>query len=179
MRRLAISRFASDRSGIAAVEFALLAPFLIILIFTSFTVFQMVRASYVADRSTFTVGDLMSRQTETNTTQLVQMKAVFEHLVTDLNTTPELRITSLIRTAGGYVVDWTYSSRPQGSLARSEMPVAALPSIAVDDSILLTESVVSVQPFMNLLPAATGASMTFAHTATTRPRFVGRLTKVN
>ncbi len=179
MRRSALQRFAQDRSGIAATEFAIVAPFLIVMIFAAFSLFQIVRASYVADKSTFTISDLVSRQTQTSNAQLGQMKAVFDRLVIDIGEAPQLRVTSLIRTAAGYVVDWSYNSVPGGTLAKSDVPLADLPDIAVNDSILLTESIVSVQPFMEILPVMTAAAMTFSYAATTRPRFVGRLVKID
>jgi Flp pilus assembly protein TadG len=176
--RTPFQRFLRDCRGVAATEFLLVAPILIVLIFTGFTVFQLVRAAYVAEKSTFTVADLMSRQLEANDALLGQMKSTFARLAQNDIGEPQLRISSIIREAKGFTVGWSYNSG-KGTLSTRALPLADLPDIAVNDSILLTESIVSVRPVLDIVSITPEGLMTFEHTAVMRPRFVGRLKKTD
>ncbi len=57
----AIERFSDDESGIAAVEFALLAPLLLTLLLGAIEVTQSVWADSKVEQATNTIGDLVSR----------------------------------------------------------------------------------------------------------------------
>ena len=62
--RGSFERIKTDESGAAGIEFTLIAPLFIILMFSAFTIFDLFRADSIADKATFTIGDFMSRQTE-------------------------------------------------------------------------------------------------------------------
>lgn len=179
MGRAGASSFLANRRGIAATEFALIAPVLLILIFIGFSLFEVIRATYVADKATYTVGDLISRQTTTDSAQLAQIADVFRHLAIDHTNAPQLRITSLLRDEDGFSVDWTYSWPANGSLSERDIPPSSLPTVAVNDSVLLTETSVTVRPFLAIMPTFKGTTMTFEHEGATRPRFVGRLVRTD
>ena len=166
--RLAV--FARDTRGIAATEFILVVPLLLLILIGSFTIFDWLRASYVTQRATFTVGDLVSRQTERDDDVLDQVKETFFRLAVNDVGQPQLRITSILQTEDGFEVDWTYNSG-SGSLAS-----------ALYDSVIVTQTMVRIVPTFGLLfdrldwtPAEDGYEIELAYTASTRPRFVTRI----
>lgn len=169
-------RLGLDARGVSAMEFALSAPVLIVLIVGGFTLFQLIRANYVADKATFAVGDVMSRQLIANAAIFNHMQATLRRLAWNDIGQPELRVSSISRGSGGYTVDWTHNTQ-QGELSKSALPMHEVPEIAQDDSVLLTETLVKVRPFLNGVLLGDGGTVVYRNVAVTRPRFVGRLSK--
>ena len=177
--RGSFERIKTDESGAAGIEFTLIAPLFIILMFSAFTIFDLFRADSIANKATFTIGDFMSRQTEATDPVFKQVKDMMQRLARNDVGQPLIRISSITRMSeepNGFSVDWTYNSG-SGELSAKDIDLTKLPDIAVNDSIILTETYVNVYPFMAIVIGEKNGLFTFEHNAVTRPRFVGRIVK--
>jgi Flp pilus assembly protein TadG len=91
MRKIAfLSRFARDRRGIAAAEFALIAPALIFLIMGVFEMTFRFRASEEATRYAHEVADMVARETELSGDDLKHLFNASVHMMKPLDTTDDL-----------------------------------------------------------------------------------------
>lgn len=75
-----LRRLASDRRGVGAVEFALIAPLLLSLYITAFEVTIGLSISKRVTRSASTIADLVTRETAVDKTTLATMKDVAKSL---------------------------------------------------------------------------------------------------
>jgi Flp pilus assembly protein TadG len=105
-------RFRVDARGVAAVEFAFIAPILILMYFgiAEFTQAMIVkrRVSHVAS----TIGDLTARATAVTTSDTTDIFTVARTIITPLSTSPlKMRITSITANSAGTAhVDWSDAS---------------------------------------------------------------------
>ena len=85
-----LSRFVRDRRGIAAAEFALIAPALIFLIMGVFEMTFRFRASEEATRYAHEVADMVARETELSGDDLKHLFNASVHMMKPLDTTDDL-----------------------------------------------------------------------------------------
>lgn len=83
---------ARDRRGVAAAEFALIAPALIFLIMGVFEMSFRFRASEEATRYVHQVADLISRETGLTTAQLTEIYDASIHMMKPLDTAENLDV---------------------------------------------------------------------------------------
>jgi Flp pilus assembly protein TadG len=165
----ALKTFIEDKKGASIVEFALLAPILLALLLGTVTLFDLFRNLQGVEKATFTVGDMMSRETEMNQSKLNSMLTLMRQMMPTASD-GGLRVSSFTRKNGAFLLNW---SKPVG-LAVPTTPVVTtgLPSVAEGDSVLITESFVPHRAFV----ATFGLdAFTFRSTAIHRPRFVTKL----
>jgi len=91
-----IARSASDRRGVAAIEFALVAPLLLCMYFVTMEVSQAVETDKKVSRVGSMVADLVTQQ---STTSMAEIKAIMEigqALLTPYHrSTPEIHVTAI------------------------------------------------------------------------------------
>jgi len=158
--------FRRNISGSTIVEFALLAPVLLTVLLGSVTAFDMYRNAQNVEKATFTIGDMLSRQTVVNDTTLNGMLDLLRNLV-PTSSDGGLRITSLTKKNGVYVVQWT--QRKGNNVPTTPIPVAMVPNIVEGDSVLVTESYV---PHEAMIAGFGFGNIVFHGQAAHRPRFV-------
>jgi len=89
-------RLASDRTGIAALEFALIAPLLLVMYFLTMEVAQGIETNKKIDRAGSMVADLVTQQTTVNTAALDAMMAIGEATLQPYNRSqPTITITAI------------------------------------------------------------------------------------
>ncbi len=86
----ALTRFGKDRRGIAAAEFALIAPALIFLVMGVFEMAFRFRASEEATRYVHQVADLVSRETSLTTAAIGEIYDASVYMMKPLDTTDNL-----------------------------------------------------------------------------------------
>lgn len=84
------SKLASDRRGVAATEFALIAPALIFLVMGVLEMSFRFRANEEATRYVHQAADLLSREEELTTGLLEDVHAAAVHMMKPLDTTEDL-----------------------------------------------------------------------------------------
>ncbi|NGP19388.1 hypothetical protein G5575_18670 [Devosia chinhatensis] len=151
------------------IEFALLAPILIALLLGTVTLFDLFRNFQSVEKATFTVGDMMSRQTEMDQARLDEMLVLLKHMVPSADD-GGLRVSSVSNSGGRLVVNW--SEKTGSAIPVTPVNTAGLPSIAEGDSVLVTESFV---PHRALVDSFGLDALTFRGHAAHRPRSVSAI----
>lgn len=174
-----VAALSCDRRGVAALEFALLAPFLITVLIGLVAISQAVRAkmlltstassmaSMVAAQHTVTGGSSGTLRDLCNGAQLIMRPYAAGAL--------SMAITSYTKQSDSTVLrDWEYDGACQasaGSLAATGATLASPLLVDAGDSIIITRASYNYTSlYTNIVP-----SMTLSQTAYARPRY-GKVT---
>lgn len=170
----ALLRFRRDQKGVAAIEFALIAPLVTLLLIGSGTFFAAFRADARSKTATYTISDMVARQSSVDDTFLANVKDMFGQLAPKSPTAPGVRITSAVKVGLAYVIEWSYATTPYSKMTTLSALTARLPDSATGQSLLIVETSVPYQPVFR----SSGATLTtFENLTTQRPRYVARVTK--
>lgn len=102
------SSFLSDRSGAAALEFALVAPLLLACYFVTMEVGQAIETSKKVGRVASTVADLITRQQEMTPDELKAIMHIGQAIVTPYGRSlPTIVATGIQITNGNATVAWS------------------------------------------------------------------------
>jgi Flp pilus assembly protein TadG len=103
-----VGRFNRDRRGLAAIEFALILPFMAILYFGAIEISLLISADRKVTETASSLADLVARTDTINAADISNVfdasRALFEPY--DVSTV-QLRITSLVDKDGVAKVDWS------------------------------------------------------------------------
>ena len=88
-------RLRKERDGLAAVEFALLLPFLMAIIFGGITAYDAVRTRDRVELATSVVADMLSRQNTLDDTVLDRLHAFHAFLAEEQGTSIRLRVRAV------------------------------------------------------------------------------------
>jgi Flp pilus assembly protein TadG len=142
-------RAALDRQGVAAVEFALIAPLIVLLFFGLAQLSEAIIASRHTNHVAASLGDLTSQCSSVNDTDFTNIFAAGQDIMAPLPVGGSLlaqRVTSVtVNTNGSVTAQWSKAQDP-GALTRSYSPndPVTLPSNIVSnpgDSVILAETV--------------------------------------
>lgn len=140
--RTALRRFKSDRGGVSAVEFALIAPILIVMYCGMAEGCQAMMADRRAAHVAASLGDLVAQDTVITTAEVNDVLAAGDALMAPFPAGPSrlrARLTSVVVDAGGTArVDW---SDARGLAARPKGQIVTLPEdlVANGESVVMTE----------------------------------------
>lgn len=170
-------RLHADQRGLSAVEFALLAPVLILFYFGMAEFCQGFMAQKRAGHATSMVADLVSQQEKITKSQIDDIGAVGGLIMTPFSAAPlKVRVASVTRqTNGTYKVDWIYgpSLEAAGVAARKKGDLISIPNgmLTGTDSLVMSETAYDYDsPVDYLMPAITR----FRHVYYLRPRTVDK-----
>jgi Flp pilus assembly protein TadG len=161
-----------SKTGVSSIEFAIIAPCLMVLLFGSFTVFAMIRDSYRVESATFTVADIVSRRFDVSKAFLDTTYAMFVRMLPTTQTGASFRVSSVLMTDKGLKVAWSYPIAPMTALTDPAIPKAKLPAVAVNDSLILVETRVGYAPLTSILGFLPG---THEYLAANRPRMTAAI----
>lgn len=175
--RASFRRFAGAKHGLAAVEFALLAPMMIVLLFGSIEIIDALGANRRAQNVASSLADVTARDTEISGTELTGLWAATNILMFPESGRLDVRLTSVtIQSATVASVFW--SEQNNGFIAdRSDGSRVTLPAAMMvpGSSVIMAETVYNyTPPLAFLFPAAT----TMRHTAYRRSRVVDPIPRV-
>lgn len=180
--RFYFGTFTSDTSAVAAVEFALIAPLLMLMTFGTFEVSRALVAHKRFQRATAMVGDLVSREKQigsslsTANTALDGMLVSAQHAMEPFSATPlQIAITQLRASASDASVtkvewSWSYHSAPIKSCGDTKsMPDQNM--ISKGDAAVVIEAQYTYEPLLaNILPGIT-QTMVWSDTMSFAPRW--------
>jgi Flp pilus assembly protein TadG len=152
MRRplLTLRRFARDRRGVSAIEFALIAPLLIVFYFGMAETVQAMMAKRKASHVASAIGDLVAQDQSVTNAEIADVWTIGNTLLAPFpSTTLKMRITSVTANASGAVkVDWsenknwtdvadgsTWTGIPAGLIAAGQSLIIAQTTYAYDSPI--------------------------------------------
>ncbi|MGA0607193.1 TadE/TadG family type IV pilus assembly protein [Phenylobacterium sp. VNQ135] len=166
------SRMARDESGAAAVEFALILPFLVVM---HLAVVEFVQAWQVRTRVSHvaaSLADVTSQARSVSDADLNDILLAGDAMMRPYTVAPlGERITSMTANAQGAVgVDWT-ASRNFGA---APAPVLPAKFLAPNDSIIVAEARYAYQP---AIAVVLKGQITLRHTAYVRPRVGAKIEK--
>ena len=118
-----LAAFRRDRRGVSAVEFALIAPFLIATYFGLAELAQAMMAQRRVSHAASAIGDLVGQSDSISNAQKDDIFAAAANIVAPFPTTPlKLRITSITGNASGAPrVDWSDGSTGLAAYAHCDV----------------------------------------------------------
>lgn len=131
-----VRRFLRDVSAVAAIEFAFIAPVMLIAYFGLAEVTTAMIAQRRISHTASTIGDLVAQSSLTSTAQITDIFTVGQTIVSPFPTTPlQMRISSISADAAGTAtVDWSEGSNmgALGKGASASVPTTVLgPSASI------------------------------------------------
>jgi Flp pilus assembly protein TadG len=174
--RLTAARFAHDRNGVAATEFAMVVPIMLVMLFGTIEITSAVAVDRKVTLVAQSVSDLTSRATSIGDTDITNYTRIGNAVLTPLPSAPlQLTVSEL------YIDPATSSPRVQwskGSVPRGVGSVAPLPTdlIAKDSSgkalpnqyLIFSEAKYLYVPIVGYVMGKAG--VTLSDVAYTRPR---------
>ncbi len=158
-----IRRFGKDRRGVAAVEFALIAPVMILLYCGLVELCQAMIAERKANHVASAVGDLVTQAESVSTSDLGDIVTIGNTIMSPLPTsTLQMRVTSVtVNSSGVPKVDWSYGSG--GFTPMSKGATVTLPmTLGANDSIVISEAKYQYSSVLKtILPDALNFNETF------------------
>lgn len=164
-----LTRFARDQRGAAAVEFALLAPVMVLLYFGLVELTEAMMAERRASHAASVMADLVAQSAQISNTDLDDIFHVSQQIMQPFPAGPlKMRLTSVTANAQGTPkADW---SRASGmSALQAGTTVAGMPTglLAAGDSVIRADvSYAFTSPIGAVLPQA----VTYSETFYLRPR---------
>ena len=127
-----------DKSGVAGVEFALVLPFLLVLLLGSAAFFDYFKHRQALDRAVHTAGDILSRQNVLTPTDIAINRRLLVALTPGDNDQLSMRVTSVAMQSGTIYRQWQHLEGPawQGPAFDESL----ISEIAEGDSILVVEA---------------------------------------
>jgi Flp pilus assembly protein TadG len=167
---------ARNDQGVAAIEFALIIPLLLMLVVASVTLFQLFTASKTSEKSTFTVGDIVSRRTTVDNAFMLSTYQLFLRMTERAAPAVRFRVSSIVRTGSTHAIAWSYAVAPQTALTVSGLPTTKMPLLSNGDSLILVETTVKPPSVSSFLPFVVSdyTNMEFV-----RPRFTAAIAKTD
>lgn len=173
MKRL-FKHYLRDTSAAVSFETVIIFPILLWAWVGTFAFFDAYRVYNTSIKATFTVADLISRQTSTVYGYDIEgMARMLDSMIRDTNGV-EMRVTQILRdTEGNYRVDWSHGTGTQAELFTASLDAlnGRLPDMANGERVVLVESFVDYEPAFNV-----GLNdLTFENFTLTRPRYAGQV----
>lgn len=138
----AFSRLKSDRKGVGAVEFALIAPVLIVLYIGSLEISVAMSVNKKVARASSTIADLITQETEIDKTYLKTMVNVGESVLAPFNSSGLKMEVTGIKVDGSGVARAAWSWNQSGGRPYEVNSVQTVPKdLAIPNSFLVRTKV--------------------------------------
>jgi hypothetical protein len=173
--RRRIRQFLGDTGASMSIEAAIMAPTLIFALFLMFTIFDIFRYDATNSKAAFTIGDLLSRETDPVDQEFVDgMKDIFDYM-TNTDAATWLRV-SVVRYDGDdeeLKLVWSHGNTGTPALTDETFSTItdSIPDMAEEDTVIVVETYMPYQ-----MPFRVGLrGFAFKNTVITRPRFSSQL----
>lgn len=161
-------RLPRDEAGTSGIEFALTAPFVILLFLGGVTLYDLMRSYNKIVESNGIVADIVARQMTMDDAIFTKTYGAFANLQADKTMPNALRVTSVVWKDGKYTVDWTRKAGTTALLPEQKLDSTTLPAIPAGDSVIFVEGITQYTAIASIFGLGT---VTYSETAFTRPRF--------
>jgi hypothetical protein len=170
-----LRRFLADAGGSLSIEAAIMAPTLTFAIMLTYTTFDIFRVDATNSKAAYTIGDLLSRETNpVNQTYIDGMKDIFDY-ITAAPANSWLRVSAVRYDANDAEMKliWSHAKGTTTLLTQETLdPVLPMiPDMADEDTVIVVET---YMPYA--MPFRVGiADFGYKETIITRPRFSAQL----
>lgn len=166
-----LKRFRRDTDGSVTIEFAIIMPMLFWAYASSYVFFDGFRQSTINLRAAYTIGDMISRETEALTPGYIDSMYNMTQLLTRTNSPLSLRISVIRWDAADarFYLDWSQARGAVAALSDGDLTAMAerLPVMPDQERVILVETWNTWEPVLNVgLPDRSMDNFIF-----TRPRF--------
>lgn len=164
-----LKRFYRDSRGIAAIEFALTAPFMCVILLGVAELNNYMTAARKTAAAAYTAADLIAQETDITSSELselLQASRKVLHPLDDSDLTIGVSSVRFDDTTGNPGVDWT-GSYNSGSV--SNATTLATDMGEAGQSVIIVTAEYTYTPLFSLVMSG---SHTLEETAITRPRFI-------
>lgn len=141
-----IKRYIHDKTGVAAIEFGLIFPLLVSILFGGYAVFEFLNVQRDTERASAVVSDLVSRQASMSAESADDFIEIAEALMGDVANDPtfSVMLASVSNTfdTGNdetLTLDWSFASKDSERLLQSQISSLNLPEIPEGETIVLAE----------------------------------------
>lgn len=166
LRRIATLR--QNQQGVAAIEFAVVLPLLLLIFLGTVTIFDLYRTSTLLDRATSTISDFVSRQTEVSETFMrdgVQLR-LYALLDADAENL-HYRVEGFRKRGDALVREWSFPA-DEGSLLRALSQKSEMPLVSDGDTLIVIRTALRHPTMFNTLGIS---DYTHHSMLAVRPRF--------
>jgi Flp pilus assembly protein TadG len=180
--KIRLHNFVSDVAGVAAVEFACLAPLLMLMTFGTFEVSRALLVNKRFQRATAMVGDLVSREKQIGDSPadasdaLSGMLVSAEHVMQPYSSAPlqmaisQLRASSTDATKTKIEWAWSYHNMPIGVCGQPKT-LTTQNIVTKGNAVIVVEAKYSYKPLLTkIIPGLIG-EMTWTDTMMFSPRY--------
>ena len=171
------TRFGKDRRGVAAVEFALIAPAMVLLYCGLVELCQAVIAERKANHVASAVGDLITQVGTVSTSDITDIFSIGNTIMAPFPTAPlQMRVTSITADANGTPrVDWSESSGSMTPAAKGSAVTVPI-TMAAGDSVVKAES---AYQYTSVLQYVLPNALNYSETSYLKPRISASVTCSN
>jgi hypothetical protein len=171
-----LRRFGRDDRASITVESVLIAIPILWWFAAAFVIFDAYRHYNVTVKASYALGDILSRQTTVNAAYLNGLDNLLERL-THTPADPFIRVSAISFNddpTPKYTLEWSFATDGALPLSASDMTNVVdkyVPTLADDDTIILTQTFIPFSPAMNII----FRSHFWTNNVVTRPRFASKL----
>ncbi|MCP4070667.1 MAG: pilus assembly protein [Hyphomicrobiales bacterium] len=180
-----VSKFRENCEGVAALEFALIAPIMIMLFVGTLEVSAAVSVNRKVSRISSVVGDLVTQSTDLSSSDIANIMSVSTDIMEPYSNSVKIRLTGITIAGGVATVSWGCN---QGWTSVADGSVYTVPTaIKIDGTFLVAARVqTTYQPMVGWARYSESAGISFDNTSVTmdeeiflRPRIGSSVKVVN
>lgn len=171
-----VHRFAGERSGVSAVEFALILPLMLVIYAGCGEVTKALILDRKVSRAASTISDLVAQQSSVSTTLMTSIfDATAAILEPDNSSIAKVVIVVVNVTSSGQTVAWSKARNDTAATANAAPPTGlTVPSAiasAGDEVVVGRVTYAYTSPFAGIMQSITGSSVyNLSHTFYLKPR---------
>ena len=173
--RKRLRKFAGDTEGTIIVDAILILPLFLWAYLSMFDVWSAFRVQNVSIKASYTVSDLISRETGTLTPEYINGLAELYKFLLANDPDTSLRVTSVrwLQSTNKYVVLWSHATNDftPHTTATNANETARLPIMTDGETGIIVETRMHFNPAFNMGPDP----HTYDEFLVTRPRFVPKI----
>lgn len=170
-----LQQYLAARGGVAAAEFAIILPVLVLLLFGTAELGNALLIDRKVTRATQVIADLVAQEEVVSTAQLDDIMQAADEIMRPYPTTAAIVLSSVVRNTGETATKVGWSVTKRGEAYATNTPYT-LPSIELDSGNSVIVAEISF-PYTALFPNVILSDFTIRDRAYLRPRKTNKVSK--
>jgi len=168
-----IASFCKNDHGGTTVEFMFAMPLIMFWVGGTFTFFDAFSEYTKSVKASYTVADILSRQTDIDDDYIDSMNQLFANFMAESTNDVWIRVSSIEKNGDDLAIDWSTATGIHNPLIlASEIPDERIPDLLDEESIILVETHTPYVPFLDYIGLQ---SRTYKNVVVVSPRFTSQL----